>query len=204
MSSEDRFWTTRLRWRLRGAMQWPAFVVLTLLDGLVLDLLPPVATTGVDFIQGVLIAAFGNLFIVGVLAPFLSRRLAARRLTADLPTVGELDVLQDRLATALLGLGLVATIVSGLANRPLIVSETRATERNAELVREYVGHSGDEQLRRNLETANTIKQGDGYFRTCIASDDRRHFTCLLVDTKKDPPRVRRDPSGESNARLAPP
>ena len=44
---EERFWPTRVRWRLRGAWMWPTFVALTLLDGLVLHLLPPVGT-GVD------------------------------------------------------------------------------------------------------------------------------------------------------------
>lgn len=203
MGSEERFWTSRLKWRLRGSMQWPAFVVLTLLDGLVLDALPPVATTGLNFIEGVLIATFANLFIVGTAAPFLARRLDARRAAGGPVASAEGAVLADRLATALLAIGLVATLVSGLANRPLIVSETRATEDNARLVRGYVAHSEDSELHRNLETANTIRLGEGYFRTCIARDDRRRFTCLLVDTREDPPSVRRDPSGESNARLAP-
>jgi len=37
-----------------------------------------VATTGLNYLEGVLIATFGNLFLVGALAPFLTRRLARR------------------------------------------------------------------------------------------------------------------------------
>lgn len=204
MSPGERFWTSRLRWRLRGATQWPAFVVLTIADGVVLDQLPPVSTTGMNLIEGVLIATFANLFLVGAVAPWLARRLADRRAAAlatagaPSPTPAERDVLQDRIATGLLVAGLVAVIVSGLANRPLIVSETEATEANAEALSRYVARSGDEELVRNRDTANTIRLGDGYFRNCIARDDRERYFCVFVDTRKDPPEVVVDDSAEPN------
>jgi hypothetical protein len=204
VSSPERFWASRLRWRLRGALQWPAFVVLTLADGLVLDALPPVGTVGLNLIEGVLIATFANLFLVGAAAPFLTRMLVERR-AAALASAGaegqadiERDVLQDRMATGLLVAGLLATIAAGLGNRPVMVSETEATETNARVVRDFVEHTRSDELIRNLETANTVRLGEGYFRTCIARDDRERFFCLLVDTKKDPPEVVKDPSAEPN------
>jgi len=202
VSGRERFWTSRIRWRLRGATVWPAFVLTTLLDGLILDLLPPVATAGLNYVEGVLIATFGNLFLVGALAPFLTKRLARRRLPAPAAgpaTAVEVELLRDRVGTALLAAGVVASLASGLANRPLIVSETEASEKNARVVQDYVNHAGDEELRRNIETANTIRLGEGYFRTCIARDDRNRFVCLLVDTEKEPAGVRRDPSGVPNS-----
>jgi hypothetical protein len=204
----ERFWTSRLRWRLRGAMQWPAFVVCTLVDGVILDLLPPVSTTGLNLVEGVLIATFGNLVLIGALAPFLARRLARRsaeRLAGAPPDAtvppaeAERDVLQDRVATVMLVAGVAAALVSGLANRPVIVSETEATEEVARQVQAYVAHSGSEELRRNLETAHTVRLGKGYFRSCIARDDRRRRVCLLIDTNASPTRVKRDPSGEPNS-----
>jgi hypothetical protein len=200
----ERFWASRLRWRLRGATQWPAFVVLTIVDGLVLDALPPVSTTGLNFIEGVLIATFANLFLVGAVAPWLARRLAARRTVvleaagAAGPSEAERDVLQDRTATALLVAGLAAVIVSGLANRPVVVSETDATQANAEALTRYVERSGNPELVRNRETANTIRLGEGYFRNCIARDDRERFFCVFIDTRKDPPKVVEDQSAEPN------
>ena len=86
-----------------------------------------------------------------------------------------------------------------LANRPVVVSETEATEEVGRQLRTYVDHSNDEELRRNLETANTVRLSEGFFRACIARDDRRHFACLLIDTKKEPTEVRRDPSEEPNS-----
>lgn len=201
VESRARFWASRLRWRLRGATQWPAFVACTLLGGLILDVLPPVSSTGWNFIEGVLIATFGNLVLVGALAPFLARRLAQRRVAATAAPRSqiELEVLQDRVASGLLVAGLAAAFVSGLANRPVVVSETEATEEVARQVQRYVAHSGSEELQRNLETANTVRLGEGYFRTCIARDDRRRRVCLLIDTEKEPTSVKRDPSGEPNS-----
>ena len=205
MTPTERFWTRRLRWRLRGATQWPAFVVFTLADAVVLDLLPPITTTGVDsglnFVEGVLIATFANLFLVGAAAPFLAKRLAQRRAVAGDGELdrAERDVVQDRVATALLAAGLAATVVAGLANRPLIVSETEATEAAGRAVLRYVERSGDAELRRNVETANIKRLGDDYFRICIARDERDGFVCFLIDTEGDPPKVTRDPSGESNS-----
>jgi hypothetical protein len=205
----ERFWTSRLRWRLRGAMQWPAFVVLTLADALVIDLLPPISTTGVDaglnFVEGLLIATFGNLFLIAAAAPFLAKRLTVRRRSVAAaeggaePSAAELDVLRDRVATGLLVVGLAATLAAGLANRPVIVSETEATEDAGRAVLDYVERSGDDELRRNVETANIKRLGDDYFRVCVARDERDRFVCLFVDTSVDPPEVKRDPSGESNS-----
>ncbi|MGI8945042.1 MAG: hypothetical protein ACR2GL_02230 [Thermoleophilaceae bacterium] len=212
MSPGERFWTSRLRWRLRGAWLWPAFVVLTLLDGALLDLLPPLGAARMDLFLGVLIATFANLFLVGAVAPFLAGRLTARREAAlaapepgrrdGAPPEAEREVLRDRVGTALLVAGVVAVLVSGLANRPLTVSETEATEQVGRELRSFVARSDSEELRRNLETANTIRLSDGYFRVCIARDDRRRFVCLLIDTDKSPTEVKRDPDARSNSAFA--
>lgn len=215
MGSGERFWWSRLRWRLRGATQWPAFVVLTLVDGVVLHLLPPVSTIGLNLIEGVLLATFGNLFLLGAAAPFLAKRLGRRREAALAaaaasrgatapPAEAEREVLRDRVATALLAAGLLACLAAGLGNRPVIVSETEATEEVGRTVREFVTHARSEELRRNLEAADTIRLSEGYFRTCIPRDDRGRFLCLFVDTGKEPTQIRRDPSAEPNSAIAGP
>ena len=204
VSPPERFWPSRLRWRLRGATQWPAFVLLTLADALVMDALPPVGTIGLNLVEGILIATFANLFIVGAAAPLLTRMLVDRRAQVVAsgggapPSRAEREVLQDRMATALLVAGLLAVLAAGLANKRVIVSESDATTANAEAVSEYVERSGSEELIRNRDTANTVRLGEGYFRTCIARDDRERYFCLFVDTRQDPPEVVEDPSAEPN------
>ena len=181
---------------------WPAFIVLTLLDGVLLHLLPPVRT-GVDLIPGILLATFGNLILVGAVAPFLARRLQARRPGPPAPEQAAREVLVDRFGTALLAAGVLGIVAAGLAARPLVVSETENTTANATAVRDYVLSSGDAELKRNLETANTIRLADGYFRTCIARDDRRRNFCLFVDTTRRPARLTRDSSAEPNSVFKP-
>jgi hypothetical protein len=179
---------------------WPSFIAVTLLDGLILHLLPPVGT-GVDLIPGILLATFGNLFLVGVVAPWLARRMWARTTAAEpgAPPRAQLEVLSDRVGTGLLVAGVVGVLAAGLAARPTVVSETEDTERNAEAFRAFVLATGDEELMRNLETANTIRLREDYFRTCIARDDRRHHFCAFVDTGREPARVQRDRSAEPNS-----
>jgi hypothetical protein len=193
--SDETFFWSRMRWRLRGAWMWPAFVLVTVADALLLWQLPPIRT-GIGLIPAFLLATFGNLILIGALAPWLARRLAVRRRPP--PTAGEYDVIKDRFGTALLVAGVFGVLASGLAARPTVVSETEATEANARAVRDYVLRSGDEELERNLETANTIRLADDYFRTCIARDDRERFFCVFVDTDRSPPEVVKDPSAEPN------
>ena len=195
MATEDRFWSARLRWRLRGAWQWPAFAVLTVADAFVLHELPPVPG-GVEFVPGLIISSFANLFLVGAMAPWLARRIAGRQAIPAPP-----EVLGDRTATALLCVATLGLVAAGLAARPVIVSETEATEENARAVRAYILSRGPEEAQRNLETANTVRLADGFFRTCVARDDRRRAYCVFADTNQDPARVRPDPNPAPNSSL---
>jgi hypothetical protein len=179
---------------------WPSFIALTLLDGVLLHKLPPVGT-GVDLIPGILLATFGNLVLIGAVGPWLARRIWKRRPAAErgTPPKAQFEVLSDRIGTGLLVASVFGVLAAGLAARPLVVSETEATEENARAVREYVLHSGDAELIRNIETANTIRLDDGYYRTCIARDDRDRNFCLFVDTDKEPTDIVEDSSAEPNS-----
>jgi hypothetical protein len=79
-----------------------------------------------------------------------------------------------------------------------VVAETDARERAANAILRLVDNSGNAELIRNKETAQTVRLGDGYFRTCIAHDDRRKFWCYFIDANKRPVEVVRDPSGLPN------
>jgi hypothetical protein len=196
---EQRFWPARVRWRLRGAWMWPAFVAITLVDGLLLHLLPPVRD-GISLIGGVLIATFGNLVLIGAIGPWLARRVWKRRPAAepDAPPKAQLEVLSDRIGTGLLVASVFGVLAAGLAARPTVIAETDAKEEAARAIHAYVQSSGDEELIRNEETAHADKLADGLFRICIARDDRDRFACFIVDTNRDPTRIDRDRSAEPN------
>ena len=55
---------------------WPAFVVADPGRRLILHRLPPVGT-GVDLVPAILLATFGNLVLIGAVAPWLARRIWA-------------------------------------------------------------------------------------------------------------------------------
>ncbi len=188
---------------------WPTFAVVTLLDAFIMHELPPIGT-GVDPVPALLLATFGNIVIVGVFAPWLARRLMARReqIGATAPPVdipdpapprAQRELLTDRIGTGLLAVSVLGVLAAGLAAEPTVVTETEATQENAAAVREYVLHTGDEELIRNLDTANSIRLSKGYFRTCIAHDKRDRYTCLFVDTNRSPTRLVLDQSQEPNS-----
>jgi hypothetical protein len=75
-----------------------------------------------------------------------------------------------------------------------VVAETDARERAADAILDVVHKSSNAELARNVETAQTARLAEGYFRTCIARDDRRRYWCWFIDTNKTPVDVVRDPS----------
>lgn len=188
----ERFLARRLRWRLRGAWLWPAFGVLTIADALILTLLPPVRT-GVDFVPGLIISSFANLFLVGAVAPWLARRLAARE-----DQSAPFEVVLDRVGVALLALATAGAVAAGLGNRDVIVSETEDTEAAASAVRLFIERNGSEEVRRNLGTANTIRLGEDFFRICVALDDRSRASCYFADTTTRPAKITKDGDARPN------
>src|SRR5207248_8675944 len=78
MRTGTSFWPRRLRWQLLAAWRWPALVVLSFVDGALATALSPVSGH-TKFIPAVIISLFANLFLVGAVAPWLARRIAARR-----------------------------------------------------------------------------------------------------------------------------
>lgn len=196
--SSEVFWARRLRWRLRGALMWPAFAVFTVGDGFLLHYLPP-NTSGVRLVPGIIIASFANLFLVGAVANWIARRLVRRERLAHrherrpaLPA----EVILDRTATVLLALAAIGLLVAGLGNRPVIVSETKATQRAAVLARDYVEAHGTPEVKANLGDANTRKLADNYFRVCVNLNDRSKAYCMFIDTKRNS--VVHDPDSRPN------
>lgn len=198
-ASSERFWARRLRWRFRGAWMWPAFLALTVADGLLLHELPP-QSTGIDVVPGLIIASFGNLFLMGAVAPWIAHRLEQRQQRAPDERQLPFEVLRDRSATVLLVAGLAGVVAAGLAARPAVITETNATQANAKAIRAYVEEHGTAEERRNLHAADTVRLAKGYFRTCVPRGDGRTAWCYFVDTNKRPPKLTSDPSALPNAK----
>ena len=77
--AEESVWRSRLRWRWRGALQWPVFAALTVLDAVLLGFLPIAGDEGTDFVPALLLAMFFNLVAVALLAPLVAMAVRRRR-----------------------------------------------------------------------------------------------------------------------------
>ncbi len=197
--SEDTtpLWRSRLRWRLRGATMWPAFAILTVLDAVVLALLP-FAGTGPGLVGAVLICGFANLVVVAVLAPLGGRALRRRR--PALPR----EVAGDRAGTALLLALTGALVAGGIAHRDAVLEEDRDFAVQSAAVRAFVAAQAPAAFARNVDDADTWQQGPDLYRTCVPGPDPRKHLCLIVSTREHPPGITVDPDQQPNARIAGP
>jgi hypothetical protein len=196
----EQLWARRMRWRLRGAWQWPAYALLTLLDAVILHELPPVRE-GIDFVPALIVSSFGNLFLMGAVAPWLGKRLAEREHAAGgngIPLAVRAEVLKDRTAAVLLAIATAGLLVAGLGNQPAVVAETEDVEDAIGLLERYVAANAPHEIQRNLEIVNTDRLEEGFFRMCINYDERDRAWCVFVNVKDEPPTVVRDPSEVPN------
>lgn len=188
----DRDAIRRARWRRRGAWMWPAYMVVLVAEVLVLALLPPWGTEGVDLVPALLVGGFLNLFVVAVLAPLGGRLLRLRR--RGLPRA----VATDQAGVALLVALLVGLVVGGIAHRPSVVDEARDFRAQSLAVRDYVLSAAPGEYHPGLAAADSLRLTDESYRTCVPGRDPKRWLCLYVDTDVSPPRVRVDSSREPN------
>jgi hypothetical protein len=181
---------------------WPTFAVLTVAEGFVMHAWPPVGTRVPDVVIGTILALFANIFLVGVIAPWIARRLMARDLRAGGRERFPAEVYLDRAATALLVLGFAGAVAAGLANIRVSTAETDALKEAGDLAQAYVSVHGDAEVRSRLEGANSARLGEGFFRVCVPRVDARRQFCMFVDTRRDT--VREDPSTLPNEQFSRP
>ena len=200
MPSRDTevLWRSRLRWRLRGAMLWPAFAVGVAVDTVLLQLLPIAGDGRPGVVGAFLLAVFFNLVAVAVLTPLAGSRLRKRR--PGTPKV----VADDQAGTVLLAVLAAALLALGLAHRPALMAEQDDFAAQSQAVRDYVVASGTAEYRGNVDRADTWRQGPDLFRTCVPGADPRRALCLIVTTDQSPPGVTVDPDQRPNSRVAGP
>ena len=181
---------------------WPAYAVLTLLDAVILHELPPVRQ-GVDFIPGLIVSSFANLFLMGAVAPWLGKRLAQREEaggTEGVPLPVRAEVMKDRTAAVLLVIATLGLVVAGLGNRETYVTVTDAQKDAAIAARVYVEEKAPSEIQRNVEAMNRDTLEDDYFRMCVPFDDRTRAWCFFVDTSVEPPSITPDSAQIPNVR----
>jgi hypothetical protein len=189
-------WRKRLRWRLRGASQWPTFAVLLVADAILLHVLPIAGESQPGLVPAFLLSGFFNLVVVAALAPLVGARLRRRR--PGMPKV----VAEDRAGTWLL-LGLATVLVAaGVAHRPALHAARDDFADEMAAVRRWVAVHAPPEYRRNIDRADTWKQAPGLYRTCVPGPDPDRALCLIVQTRGPRPAVALDPDQQPNAKVA--
>jgi hypothetical protein len=182
----------RLRWQLRGAWQWPAFIALTLVDALLVARLP-FQGEGTDVMGAFLVAGFFNLLAVALLAPAFGFLLRRRR--RDLPFI----IARDYAGTALLVLTTCGLFAGGMKHRAA-VNEERADQRAVVAAVDHYVAATAPRFMVGLGTMDRVKLETDSYRVCVMGTEKLPL-CLFVNTDQSPAGVKRDTSREPNGPL---
>ena len=193
--AEESVWRSRLRWRWRGALQWPVFAALTVLDAVLLGFLPISGDEGTDFVPGLLLAMFFNLVAVALLAPLVA--MAVRRRRPGLPKV----VAEDHVGAALVVLVTVLLVAGGIAHVPARKEAERDFGAQLQAARTYAHAQAPQEFRRDVGGSTTMLVDEDLYRTCVPGDDPKRWFCMIVNTDTQPPGIKVDRNRESNASL---
>jgi hypothetical protein len=191
-------WTARLRWRLRGATMWPAFLAALVLDTVLLRLLPIAGDQPPDVFAAALLGGFFNLMAVAVGAPLLGRYLRRRR--PSLPKV----IADDRAGTALIAAVAAALLAIGIVHHPVLQARARDFGIQAAAARAFVLERAPQRFAVNVDRMDTWMQGPRLYRSCVPGPTRRRAFCVFVDTHVHPPQVIGDHDRSPNSVLAGP
>jgi hypothetical protein len=189
----EALWQTRLRWRLRGAMLWPAFMAAVVVEAVLLDSLPVSGDDGPGLFAALLLAGFANLFVVAVAAPLAGRWLRRRR--PGMPPV----IATDRAGAVLVAAGGALVVALGLAHHPSVRAAHADLGAQAASARRFFSSQAPREFQANVHHLSTIKQGDDLYRTCVAGGDPHRAFCVFVNTDQSPPGVTHDPDQRPNA-----
>jgi hypothetical protein len=193
--ADESLWRARLRWRWRGALLWPLFVVLTIADAILLGQLPLSGEDGTPFVPALLLSGFFNLLVVAVIGPLASVPLRRRR--PDLPKV----IAQDYTGRVGLVVVSLALLAGGLLHRPHLNDAREDLVAQLAAARDFVRRQAPAEFRGHPEGATTLRLDEELFRTCVPGPDPKRWFCVLVSTDTSPPGIKVDDNRESNASL---
>ena len=183
----ETVWRRRLRWRLRGAWQWPAFAVLTVVDALLLMQLP-FEGDGAGVIGAVWFAMFLNLLAIALVAPLIGFLVRLRR--RDLPFF----IARDYAGAGLLVVITAALVAGGLAHRSALAAERADQRAVSAAVHRYVV-ANEPSFAGGV--VDTVRLEPESYRACVTGPEERPI-CLFVNTDQSPAGVKRDPTRLSN------
>jgi hypothetical protein len=164
----------RMRWRLRGAWMWPAFVVLSLADGAIVHQLPIVGDSSSlvgAWLLGVVLSLLGIVLLAAPLA------LIVRRLRPDMPKL----VARDYAGAAVTLAITLALLAGGLIHRPVVAADRNALQDAVARAEAYIGDHAPAAFQHDLRHLDTeVMQSPEVYRSCATNAAGTRSYCVTV------------------------
>lgn len=170
-------WLHRARWRWRGALLWPTFVLAVIADGLIAHF-RPFFGSGQGFGGGVLAGMICNLLGVILLARLTGALL--RRGRRDMPA----EIARNYGGTLVVVLITAAMLAGGLVRHAGIVTQRRALADAVVRAQAFIGDRAPAEFRVNVTHTDTFTIEPGVlYRTCVPSRYRARYYCVIVKAR---------------------
>jgi hypothetical protein len=167
-------WFARMRWRRRGAWLWPTFAVATLLDAVLVHVLP-LSGTSEDLFGGLVIGMVLNVIAVVCVSRPGGALVRLRR--PDLPAA----IARDYAGTW--GVLFVTAVILciGLIHRPGLAAQQRTLDEVIARAEAYVGDHAPAPFRANAAHTDTFTiQAGSVYRTCVPNRAGTRTYCVIV------------------------
>lgn len=164
----------RLRWRRSGAWMWPAFVVMTVIDAIIVHA-RPMTGDGQSLIGGLVIAMVFNVLAILLLSRPFGALLRRRR--TDMPGV----VARNYGGTAAIGLITLIMLSAGLAHHAALTEEQHTLREAIARAEAFIGDHAPAPFRAMAYHTDTytIQAGEVY-RTCVPDRTLSRTYCVIV------------------------
>jgi hypothetical protein len=167
-------WLARARWRWRGALLWPTFVVAVVLDAVIVHARPLVGDSQ-SFFGGVLIGLI--LSLLALLACSRPVGSLLRRRRRDLPVA----IARDYAGRAAVLAVTLALLVIGLAHHSSVVAQQRMLDDAVARAEAFIGDRAPAAFRVNAYHADVLTiQAGSLYRICVRSRDGTRSYCVIV------------------------
>lgn len=167
-------WLHRARWRWRGALLWPTFVVAVIADALIAHAWPT-AGDAENLGAGLLVGLVFSLLAVVL----LSRPLGAlvRKVRADMPST----VARNYAGTFATGLVTAAILALGLIHHAAIARSAAQLHEAVARAVAYIGFYAPAEFRVNARQTDTfVIQPGAIYRVCVPGRIDARWYCVVV------------------------
>jgi len=156
---------------------WPAFLALTVVDGIIGTLLPGQGDS-TRFVGAMLFGAAINLLAIVLLSWPLGLLLRRRR--PDFPSF----IARDYAGTLAVSLVTLALLVGGVLNHASIEADHRAMDDAVVRAQAFIGDHAPAEFVRNVGFVTTfVIQPRTVYRVCVSGRDSGRTYCVIVRVK---------------------